>query len=152
MQRHTRTIPPKVAAALARFKGKEAALIFPTGYSANVGTIAGLMRSGRTRLADSQNQSNSLESRFDLAYNAAHALSLAALRRLGYRAENRYIVFQVLPHALALGPAVWRVLAKCHEVRNLGEYEGDLNIDERLVADLITACKAVVAALEKLRA
>jgi hypothetical protein len=26
---------------------------------------------------------NSLESRFDLAYNAAHALSLAALRRAG---------------------------------------------------------------------
>jgi len=42
-------------------------------------------------------------------------LCLAALRRLGYRAENRYIVFQVLPHTLGLGPEVWRVLAKCHE-------------------------------------
>jgi hypothetical protein len=47
------------------------------------------------------------------------------------------------------GPEVWRVLAKCHEVRNLGEYEGDLNVDERLLADLIDACKAVVAALDK---
>lgn len=111
---------------------------------------AGLKRSGRTRLADAQNDSNSLQSRFDLAYNAAHALCLAALRRLGYRAANRYIVFQVLPHTLGLGPDVWRVLAKCHEVRNLGEYEGDLNIDERLVADLIAACKAVAAALGKL--
>jgi hypothetical protein len=51
---------------------------------------------------------------------------------------------------LGLGPEVWRVLAKCHEVRNLGEYEGDLNIDERLVAGLIEACRAVAAALEKL--
>ncbi len=110
----------------------------------------GLKRSGRKRLADAQNASNSLEGRFDLAYNAAHALCLAALRRLGYRAENRYIVFQVLSHTLGLGPEVWRVLAKCHEVRNLGEYEGDLNVDERLLADLIEACKAVAAALDKL--
>jgi len=111
--------------------------------------VAGLVRSGQKRLADSQNRSNSLEGRFDLAYNAAHALSLAALRRLGYRAENRYIVFQVLPHTLGLGPGVWRVLAKCHDVRNRGEYEGDLNIDERLLADLIEASIAVAAALEK---
>lgn len=37
---------------VADFKGKEAALIFPTGYSANVGTIAGLMRSGDLIVAD----------------------------------------------------------------------------------------------------
>lgn len=86
---------------------------------------AGLVRSGQVRLADAQKTANSLESRFDLAYNAAHALCLAALRRHGYRAENRYIVFQVLPHTLGLGPEVWRVLAKCHQVRNQGEYDGD---------------------------
>src|SRR5574340_633588 len=110
----------------------------------------GLVRSGLVRLRDAENAALSLESRFDLAYNAAHALSLAALRWHGYRSGNRYIVFQVLPHTLGLGPEVWRVLAKCHEVRNLGEYEGDLNVDERLVTDLIVACKAVAAALEKL--
>ncbi len=37
---------------IADFKGQEAALIFPTGYSANVGTIAGLMRSGDLIVAD----------------------------------------------------------------------------------------------------
>jgi len=56
----------------------------------------------------------------------------------------------VLPHTLGLGPAVWGVLAKCHEVRNLGEYEGDLNVDERLLTDLISAFKAVAVALDKL--
>lgn len=84
---------------------------------------------------------------FDLAYNAAHALSLAALRWHGYRAGNRYIVFQVLPHTLALGPEVWRVLAKCHDIRNLGEYEGDLNVDDRIVTDLIAACQVVASKL-----
>ncbi len=42
--------------------------------------IAGLIRSGLIRLKDASNDSLSIESRFDLAYNAAHALSLAALR------------------------------------------------------------------------
>ena len=110
----------------------------------------GLCKSGLARLKDASNTSLALESRFDLGYNAAHALRLAALRRLGYRAKNRYIVFQVLPHTLGLGPEVWRVLAKAHDTRNLGEYEGDLNVDERLVTDLIVAAQAVAAKLQAL--
>ncbi len=105
--------------------------------------FAGLLRSGTARLADAQVPSLSIESRFDLAYNAAHALSFAALRWHGYRSGNRYIVFQLLPHTLGLGPEVWRVLSKCHDVRNHGKYEGDLNIDERLVADLLAAALRV---------
>ena len=35
------------------------------------------------------------------------------------------------------------VLSKCHDIRNLAEYEGDLNVDERLVTDLIAACNTV---------
>ena len=37
---------------LARFKDKEACIVFPTGYSANVGFISALMRSGDTILLD----------------------------------------------------------------------------------------------------
>jgi len=105
--------------------------------------FSGLLRSGLARLKDAENTELSIEGRFDLAYNAAHALCLAALRRQGYRPDNRYIVFQVLPHTLGLGPEVWRVLSKCHDVRNLGEYEGDLNIDDRLLEDLIAATRRV---------
>lgn len=111
--------------------------------------IAGLQRTGRARLQDAKNTALALESRFDLAYNAAHALCLAALRRMGYRSTNRYIVFQVLPHTLGLGPEVWRVLDKCHNTRNLGEYEGMLDVDERLVTDLIGATEAVSQAIQK---
>lgn len=46
--------------------------------------IAGLVKSGKARLRDARNKALALESRFDLAYNAAHALCLAALRRCGY--------------------------------------------------------------------
>ena len=107
--------------------------------------IAGLLRSGRARLVDAHNTSLSLESRFDLAYNAAHALCLAALRHHGYRARHRYIVFQALPHTLGLGPEVWRVLAKAHDLRNLAEYEGHVDVDARLVTDVVTACEAVAS-------
>jgi len=112
--------------------------------------FAALKQSGLKRLVDAENKSNSLESRFDLAYNAAHALCLAALRHSGYRPANRYIVFQALPQTLSLGPEVWRVLARGHELRNRGEYEGDLYADERLQAELVAACKAVAAALNRL--
>jgi len=44
----------------------------------------GLKRSGLARLKDAANPANASESRFDLAYNAAHALSLAALRHKGF--------------------------------------------------------------------
>lgn len=110
--------------------------------------IAGLVRAGTARLTDAHKSDLSLESRFDLAYNAAHAFCLAALRRKGYRPSNRYIVFQVLPHGLNLGPEVWRVLELCHSKRNLGEYEGLLDVDSRLVADLITATERVSQALK----
>jgi hypothetical protein len=112
--------------------------------------FAGLLRSGAARLRDAGMPALAVESRFDLAYNAAHALCLAALRWHGYRSGNRYLVFHLLPHTLGLGPEVWRVLAKCHEIRNLGEYEGDLNVDERIVTDLIKACSAVAKKVNEL--
>jgi hypothetical protein len=85
----------------------------------------------------------SLQVSFDLAYSAAHALCLAALRHHGFRSSKRYIAFQVLPDTLGLGPEVWRVLSKCHDMRNRTEYEGVLDVDDRLVSDLIAACRKV---------
>lgn len=92
----------------------------------------GLLHSGKARLIDARNATLAIESRFDLAYNAAHALALTALRWNGFRSENRYMVFQTLEHTLGIEPAVWRVLAKCHERRNLAEYEGHLEVDDQL--------------------
>lgn len=44
--------------------------------------IAGLLASGGERLADARNSALAFSSRVDLAYNAAHAFSLAALPNL----------------------------------------------------------------------
>lgn len=42
----------ELAEAVAQFKGKEAAILFPTGYSANVGFISAIMRSGDNIVLD----------------------------------------------------------------------------------------------------
>jgi len=98
---------------------------------------AGLVKSAKSRLRDAQNPQNSVESRFDLAYGAAHALALAALRHHGYRSEHRYMVFQCLEHTLQLPAAQWRVLNDAHRKRNIAEYEGSWDIDDRLLEALI---------------
>ena len=112
--------------------------------------LQGLRDSALARLADAGQSGLSFDSRFDLAYNAAHALALYALRRLGYRSDNRYIVFQALPHTVGLPAETWRVLAKAHERRNLAEYEGHLEHDEPLLNGLIAAATRLRAALEAL--
>lgn len=111
----------------------------------------GLVHSAKVRLTDAQNKSLSIESRFDLAYNASHALALAALRWHGYRSDNRYLVFQCLEHTLGLGAEQWRVLALCHERRNQAEYEGTLQINDQLVSDLVRVAELVFKKISALK-
>jgi hypothetical protein len=101
--------------------------------------LDGLKQSGMRRLHDARREDLSFDSRFDLTYNAAHALALYALRQKSYRAGNRYLVFQLLGETAALEAGHWRVLAKAHEHRNLAEYEGHLEPDEQLLSDMLAA-------------
>lgn len=104
-----------------------------------------LVQRGRLSLGDALNETVSREWRFNAAYVAAHALGLAALRYHGYRPRNkRYVVFQALPHTLGVGPEVWRLLAGAHEMRNLAEYEGHLDMSYQLFVDLIAAVRIVL--------
>ncbi len=112
--------------------------------------IAGLARSGRARLADCKNKTLSKESRFDLAYNAAHALALTALRAAGYRAEHRYLVFQCTQYTLNLPGEQWRVLDDAHRKRNMAEYEGGLDIDDALLEALIRVTDGLAVRVQKL--
>ena len=112
--------------------------------------FAGMLNSARTRLADAQNESLAPDSQFDLAYGAAHRLALAALRRQEYRSENRITVFQALVHTVGSDIADVQIFLKAHNERNLAEYEGRMEIDEGLLADLIRCTKKLEAALAKL--
>ena len=98
---------------------------------------AGLLRSAEVRLQDARRPILSLESRFDLTYNAAHAAALCALRLHGYRSENRYLVFQCLEHTLDFTAGQWQLFDQAHRKRNLAEYEGDLDVTENFVTELI---------------
>lgn len=101
--------------------------------------IAGLLRAAAVRLEDARKTTNAPESRFDLAYNAAHAFALAALRIHGYRTDKRYLVFQALPHTLDVDMPTWRLLDRCHRERNATEYQGTGSIDQKLLNGLIEA-------------
>jgi hypothetical protein len=110
----------------------------------------GMVRSARTHLADAQNDSIGTDSRFDLAYGAAHRLASAALRQQGYRSEDRITVFQTLVHTVGSDKADVQIFLKANNERNLAEYEGRTEIDQRLLADLIRATKRLEAAVAKL--
>ncbi len=110
----------------------------------------GMVNSARRRLRDSQVESLSEDSQFSLAYGAAHALALAAMRWHGYRSDNRYLVFQCLQHTVGLENAKWRVLDKCHKQRNLAEYEGHLEITPQLLNELIRVTEEVLKLVEAL--
>lgn len=109
----------------------------------------GLLRSAIDRLQDAHNPALSFASRFDLAYNAAHALALTALRLQGYRSDRRYLVFQCLTHTLGMGKVQVRLFALCHERRNLAEYEGYMEVDEVLLAELIAATDTLLLQVRK---
>ncbi len=112
--------------------------------------FVGMVKSARTRLADAQNESLDPDSQFDLAYGAAHRLALAALRYQGYRSENRITVFQALVHTLGADKSDVQIFLKAHNERNLAEYEGRMEIDEVLLAELIRCAKKLEKAVGKL--
>ena len=113
--------------------------------------IAGLLQSAEDRLNDAGRPELSYSSKFDLAYNAAHAMALAALRRAGYRSDNRYLVFQALAHTVGLATEkVARAGEGARAARNLAEYEGHLERDDQLLAELIATANELRKAVGSL--
>jgi hypothetical protein len=110
----------------------------------------GMVASARKRLVDAQNEDLDPDSQFDLAYGAAHRLALAALRREGYRSEDRITVFQTLVHTLGTERSHIQTFLRAHNERNLAEYQGRMEIDAKLLADLLRSTKALEAEVSKL--
>ena len=110
-----------------------------------------MVASARISLADAQNEDIETDSQFTLAYGAAHRLALAALRQHGYRSNNRRdVVFQTLVHTVGTSKEDVQTFLRAHNERNLAEYEGRLDIDEKLLADLFSATKRLETAVGKL--
>jgi len=110
----------------------------------------GMLSSAKRRLQDAEVEGLSEEGRFLSAYGAAHVLSVAAMRWHGYRSDNRYLVFQCLEHTVEFEKVKWRLLAKCHNQRNLAEYEGHLEITPQLLQELIKVTKELLELVEAL--
>lgn len=109
-----------------------------------------MLASARRSLKDAQNEDLETDSQFTLAYGAAHSLALAALRQQGYRSKDRITVFQTLVHTVEMARADLQIFSRAHNERNLAEYEGRVDIDEELLADLIQCTKRLETAVGKL--
>ena len=111
----------------------------------------GMVESARKKLIDAENENLDPDSQFDLAYGAAHRLTLAALRHAGYRSENRITMFQTLVHTVGTLAADIQIFLRAHNERNLMEYQGRMDIDEQLLADLIRCTKTLQSKVEALK-
>ena len=112
--------------------------------------IGRLLKAADDQLRDSRNASLSAASRFILAYGAAHALALAALRAEGYRPVaskgHRKIIFQALGSTAGAAPELWMALDRYHDRRNAAEYEAAPAASEAEAKDLVE----LTAKLQKL--
>jgi hypothetical protein len=90
--------------------------------------VQGLLSSAADFLADARRKDNSEATRFNVAYEAAHAIALAAMRALDLRPAqgpgHRAIVFNVLDCTTAAKPEIHVPLSKAHDKRNKLTYDG----------------------------
>ena len=113
--------------------------------------LANLLQAAERHLRDARRSELSTESRFSLAYNAAHSLALAALRAAGYRPSSsghRRIIFQVLEITAEAPRQLSLALANYHDHRNKIEYAGHLP-SETEAKDLVKLTEQLQALVEK---
>ena len=113
------------------------------------GEIEKLLASARNFLADARRSSLSAGSSFSLAYNAAHALALAALRSAGYRpagSGHRQVLFQVLEFTAGASRQLALALAHYHDRRNKVEYEANQpsELEAKDLVKLVSELEALV--------
>ena len=103
--------------------------------------IAAFLEAADLSLADAQVAALSTTGRFKHAYDAAHALALAALRARGLRPDrglgHRAIVFQSLAHTIDAEPRLWSTLDRYHTKRNRSEYGGLVKVSDAEARDLL---------------
>ena len=97
----------------------------------------------RRKLADSRQGSISLDSRFDLAFEALLQIALAALRANGYRttsaAGHQQLSIQALPKTLGVDPTRVRALEEFRKKRSAGLYLAEFEPSAAEVDALVQA-------------
>ncbi len=71
-----------------------------------------------------------------------------ATKDTGRKIELRF--FQTLVHTLGSDKSDIQIFLKAHNERNLAEYQGRMEIDESLLADLIRCTKKLATAVAEL--
>ncbi len=103
--------------------------------------LAGFLENAAQSLTDAQIPALSAANRFKLAYDAVHALALAALRAQGYRPVSgpghRAIVFQVLVHTAEASATLTSSLSRYHTKRNRSEYDGVILATDAEAKDMV---------------
>jgi hypothetical protein len=122
----------------------------------SAGEIARLLKSADDQLRDSGIKSLSAAGRFMLAYNATHALALAAVRAEGYRPSasqgHRKVIYQVLEATAGAPRELWVALDRYHDRRNAAEYQGAPPATEAEAKDIVElATKLQKLVLDQLR-
>jgi glycine C-acetyltransferase len=87
----------ELEAEVASFKDKEAAILFPTGYSANVGFISAIMRSGDTILLDQYSHASIVDGAILAKSNTVffrHNNPLDLERKLGRSKGKKLVVVE----------------------------------------------------------
>ncbi len=109
--------------------------------------VQGLLASAAAFVADAKRTENSEATRFSVAYEAAHALALAAMRACDLRPAqgpgHRSIVFNVLDATTTAPPALCVPLAKAHDKRNKLTYDGLTTFSHAELEELIESAESL---------
>lgn len=109
--------------------------------------VQGLLASAGSFIADARRKENSEATRFNIAYEAAHAPALAALRANDLRPAqgpgHRAIVFNVLDATTTAPSSVCVPLGKAHDKRNKLTYDGLTTFSRTELSELIESVDAL---------
>ena len=115
------------------------------------GEIGRYLTKIRRKLADSRKDSISLDSRFDIAFEALLQIALVSLRANGYRttsdAGHQQLAIQLLPKSIGIDPSELRALNEYRKKRSTGLYEADFDPSEDEVKAVISAVAKLLASL-----
>jgi hypothetical protein len=108
-----------------------------------------MLLAAQSRLADALRTENSLETRFDCAYNTIRTVADAALLAQGYRTStskpgHHQTRLQCLAQTLNVDQAVIRVLDGLRKQRNLSDYDGE-PISQALLNECIEQAQRLLA-------